>query len=328
LTELQRNFQHGPVDGNHQDAPLQRPGTRRRAWSLAVALVMMAGALVWWFERQMPPDPLYQGKALSAWLQTYAPSSPFVPHSPEWKQTDEAVRQIGTKGIPLLVQMLRQRDSKLKVWLLGFAQKHGLSKRLHLAPARERNFEASRAFIALGDLASGAVPDLVQAYRENENIDCRGAIADALGWIGPGAKPAIPLLLEAATNANSKVRANALWALGEIHAEPQLCVPKLISGLGDTNDWAQLSAAHALGRFGTNAQPAVPVLTGLASITNLTVVRTGFSRILTMRTQVRFEARKALERIDPGIFAHLNDTSPVSGVFTTNGGFELLPSAP
>jgi hypothetical protein len=321
------------VDGNHQDAHLQCTAARWRPWLWVLALFMLGGALLWWCGCQIPSDPIYQGKALSAWLRTYAPSSPFQPHSPEWKQTDEAVRELGPNGLPLLLQMLRQRDSKFKLGLLAFAHQLGLAKQLHLVPAAERNLEASRAFIALGDLARGAVPDLVKAYRENENVECRSAMADALGWIGPGARPAIPLLLEAATNANSKVRANALWALGEIHAEPQVCVPQLIQGLGDTNDWARMSAAHALGRFGTNAQSAVPALTGVTSITNCTIVSNNAAGmrvqvVLGDRKALEWEARKALERIDPEGFSHRNATTPVSGVFSTNYSFQLLPSAP
>ena len=129
----------------------------------------------------------------------------------------------------------------------------------------------------------------------NENIstDSREAIEDALAWIGPAAKSAIPLLLKAATDSNSKVRANALWALGAIRAEPELCVPELIRALNDSNSWAQLSAARALGMFGTNAQSAIPSLTAIA--------HAGFTsgNFNANAMQVQFEARNALKKISP-----------------------------
>src|SRR5262249_47989274 len=127
-----------------------------------------------------------------------------------------------------------------------------------------KNVEASRAFVVLGDAAKDAVPELVKAYDEDVSVPSRCAIAEALGWIGPSAKPAIPLLLRVATNSDAQLRANALWTLGEIHADPSVCVPRLINALGDSNSWPQLCAAHALGRFGADARAATPSLTRLA----------------------------------------------------------------
>jgi hypothetical protein len=184
---------------------------------------------------------MYRGKALTVWLRTYASSSPAGLHSREWNEADAAVRHIGTNGIPTLLRMIRGKDSNLKLRLVALARKQRLVK-VHFVPAAERNVEASRAFIVLGDMARDAVPALVQMYHDDITADSQSAIEDALAWIGPAAKPAISLLLGAATNSNPRVRANALWALGEIHSEPALCVPELIRALGDSDDWARLSA--------------------------------------------------------------------------------------
>src|ERR1035438_9219076 len=123
---------------------------------------------------------------------------------------------MGTNCIPTLLHMLRQKDSNVKRWLVTIAQKQKLVK-IHFVPAAVRNVEASRAFIVLGDLAKDAVPALVQMHRDNVSAESQSAIEDALAWIGPGAKPALPLLLANITNSNPSLRANALWALGEIH---------------------------------------------------------------------------------------------------------------
>src|SRR5205823_2688038 len=114
-----------------------------------------------------------------------------------------------------------------------------------------------------------AVPHLMKIYNENNSVESQSAIEDSLSWIGPSAKPAIPLLLRAATNSNNKVRASALWALGDIHAEPQMCIPLLMKALRDSDAWARLCAAHALGMFGTDAQAAIPALSELAYSRNL-----------------------------------------------------------
>ena len=259
---------------------------------LALALLVVAVATLAISQARIDHEPIYRGRALSVWLQAYDPASRHGRGSPQWNEADKAVRQIGDKSIPLLLRMLRAKDSKLKLEAIALAQRQNVV-RVHFVPAGVRNTEASRAFVALGEAAKDAVPRLMEIYTEHISLQSMNATEEALGWIGPAAKSAIPLLLEAATNSNNKVMASALWALGEIHAEPQLCIPELIRGLNDRDAWTQISAAHALGMFGADAQAAVPALTQLANSTNSTraVIITGF--------QVRFEASRALHKISP-----------------------------
>jgi hypothetical protein len=220
--------------------------------------------LLWFLITQNPREPVYHGKALTLWLQTYDPSSPFDKGSPEWSQTDDAVLHIGSNGMPVLLQMLSASDSELTLQFVRLVQRQRLMK-IHFVPAMTQNIEASRAFIVLGDAAKDAVPELIKVFDGNHSFESQAAIEDALSWIGPGAEPALPLLLGAATNVNHKVRANALWALGEIRAEAQICVPVLIHALSDTDSGTRLSAAHALGMFGSDAESAIPALTRLSS---------------------------------------------------------------
>jgi HEAT repeat protein len=262
-----------------------------------------------WLHR---PEPAYHGKSLALWLQTYAPSSSSGRGSSAWSETDDAVRHIGTNSIPVLLKMLRATDSKLKLQLIALAKKQQVMK-IHFTPATECNIEASRAFIVLGDSAKGAVLGLVEIYNEANSTDSQSAAEEALGWIGPAANPAIPMLLSAATNSNNKVRASALWTLGEIHSEPDLCVPELIRALGDSNDWAQISAAHALGVFGAAAQSAVPALKNLENFP----VATG--KFWANSMQVRFEARNALRKINPEVFSPSTEAIP---------GFEIPDGDP
>lgn len=185
-------------------------------------LIGISGLIMWQVSHDH--EPVYRNRALSVWLQTYDPSSSSVRGSPQWNETDNAVCQIGTNSIPVLLRMLSAKDSKLKLQLIALARKQRVVK-IHFVSAAVLNIEASRAFIPLGDRAKDAVPGLMRIYTENNSVESLNAVEEALGWIGSAAKPAITLLLGAATNSNDRVRASALWALGEIHAEPQLCVP-------------------------------------------------------------------------------------------------------
>ena len=131
-----------------------------------------------------------------------------------------------------------------------------------------------------------------------------------MAWIGPAAKPAVPLLLRAVTNSNARVRANALWALGEIHCEPQLCVPALIHALNDSDGWARASAAHALGMFGADAQSAIP------SLREFTHIPRAFSG---MNMQFSLEVRTALRRISPRADSPASETFPELGTPSADG---------
>jgi hypothetical protein len=314
LTRLAGNYKHCPVSGEHGDLrfsgnrPPSRPCWRK---TFAASVVILLAGLVWLSIGQVPREPVYLGKPLTLWLRNYASSSSSGRGSREWSQADDAVRHIGTNCIPMLLHILREKDSKVKLRLVALVEKQQLIK-IHFVPAAERNGEASKAFLALGDRAKGAVPALVKMYNENTSADSQAAIEDSFAWIGPASKPAIPLLLRAATNSNPRVRANALWALGEIHAEPLLCVPELIHALSDSDDWARLSAAHALGMFGTDAQSAV------LSLTELTNVHRGFKSPVNGGLQVMLEARKALKKIDGRVISPSSENFPEFGIPTAD----------
>jgi HEAT repeat protein len=272
---------------------MSRRSGRRWLCLLGVSAVVLVSGLACFLASRGSRQPVYEGKTLALWLRTYSPSSQSQRNSPEWKKADDAVRQLGTNCIPVLLRMLRARDSQLKRRLISLVREQRLIK-IDFVAAEEVNVEASRAFIVLANTAKDAVPALMKMYNENISTESRRAVADAIAWIGPPARPAIPMLLGAATNSDWRVRANALWALGEIHAEPQLCVPKMIFGLHDSNSWVRTSAAHALGMFGADAEAA---LAPLSTLTNSNFKAGTFGTDI----QVSIEAQNALRKIRPQV---------------------------
>ena len=300
--------------GKQADLRLFRTGFLSQPWRriifAALVVILLASLVGFWVCRDLR-DPVYRGKPLTTWLRTYGSSSSSGRHSKEWTETDAAVRHLGTNAIPVLLRMIRAKDSRLKLRLVALAQKQSFIN-FRFIPAAERNIAASRAFIALGETAKGAVPALVKMYDEDISADSQGAVADALAWIGLAAKPAIPRLLRSATNSNAKVRANSLWALGEIRAEPQSCVRALICALSDSDDWVRLSAVHALGLFGSDAQAAVPALT------EMTRPLGGFMSAASLGIQTRLEARNALKKISARSASPPDDPFPALGMPTTD----------
>jgi len=264
--------------------------SQKTTFRIAAGCLVVLSGFIWFGVCQVPEDPVYNGKKLTTWIHTYTTAGRF---SREGNEADNAVRHMGTNCIPLLLLRMRKRDCTLKLRVIAWVQKQSIIQ-MNFVPAATRNREASLAFVVLGDMGKGAVPALVKMLNENLSSESRSAVADALAWIGPAAKPAVPSLLRGATNSVPQVRASALWALGAIRAEPTLCIPVLLHGLTDSNDWVCLSAVHALGMFEADARSAVPSLKRLATLDP------GLQLRSTVRIQVGLEARKALRKIDPG----------------------------
>lgn len=230
---------------------------------LAVVAVALIGVIVW-AVASGEREPVYHGKRLSEWLQRVYPppgGRASTQQEADHREMAYAVRQIGTNAIPMLLRMLRAKDSGLKVGVMGLLAK------LHIVSAGwtrayQLNGMAAFAFEALGDQARCAVPDVIQIGNERISPASKSCAADVLRGIGPGANgEAIPALLQWATNdAEPDVRAEALMALRYIHSEPDRVVPVLIRALDDPSLLVKVEAIVGLGAFGKDAQLAIPSL--------------------------------------------------------------------
>jgi len=205
-----------------------------------IAMISVARLVLW-----SPADPIYRGQRLSIWL------------SETWSdETDEAVRHLGNNAIPRLLNLLRASDSKLKLKLMRLSQRQHLI-RFHFITASERHTEALLAFRALGSSASNAVPDLIGMYSPTNSLESQTAILASLGFIGPSAKSAIPLLLRVtASSANNLVLKTAFVTLSSIASEPEIVIPAMTKLLHDPRVDVRFCAARTLGDFGPNARLA------------------------------------------------------------------------
>jgi hypothetical protein len=235
----------------------------------------------WLLLNSRESEPVYQGKRLGAWLESY--QVPKTQHEQAWQQADEAVRQIGTNAIPTLLAMLRRSDSApWKRKFLDLAYKQHWIKFNHIIAWRQ-NWEAANAFAALGADASAAVPDLIKLYENPISSPSQRYTAMALSKIGPAAKMAIPSLLRVASTSNEdEEKTAAVFALAGIHSEPELVVPVLKKCLSNTSVEVQREAIDGLDNFGADARSSVPALVELLQSPNQEItnhVRTALLRI-------------------------------------------------
>ncbi len=233
---------------------------KKRHILLAVSCVAATVAAVWLFWPS--PEPVCRGKPLSYWLSCY--HGGLTVHSDSTQAADVAIREMGSKTVPKLLELLQEPDPDLKDRMWAILRKHNLVK-TKFPPDQLDNLSAFYALEALGDLASNAVPKLISMLEKDTSLFAQQAVPTILGKIGPAAETAIPLLVQKTTNSNAYVRVNSIKALGQIGRWPQSVVPALIVSLNDPFVSARIEAARSLGAFGKDAQSAVPALHELRS---------------------------------------------------------------
>jgi HEAT repeat protein len=229
---------------------------KRVQMALPVLLVVLAGVVAWQVLRLQ--EPVYQGKGLSFWLESGYEAASWGRQG-ECQLAEQAIRHMGTNALPILIKRLRAHETPLKRLLMTWANKQK-RVRLHFKSADQRRYEAVRGYEALGPLASAQVMGLCDILANNPSPNIRYSAANALGFIGPAAKLAAPILLRATRDKDDFVRASALWALGRILPDAQLTVPAVVALLDDPFDDVKQNAAIALGNYGVAARAAVPAL--------------------------------------------------------------------
>ncbi len=265
-----------------------------------LVLVLLAVAAVAWliWRLNSSDEPVYQGKPLRAWLdEAY--------RTRDLQSVTNAVRQVGTNALPVLLRMVKFKDG----WLVQQIQflpnsRDMLPERL----ARDYHTMAVWGFNALGPTARPAVPALVALLDNRDNAvrataaSCLRAIgpqaqesvpiwircladlvrrgdlgggdgaalavnaAMALSTFGPAAKEAIPIL-SAVTNGPTWWVGNAAqFALMRIKGDSVLPLIDQLSHTTDPDEWYH--RADLVSDFGTDAEPAIPLLLTALRSTN------------------------------------------------------------
>ena len=127
----------------------------------------------------------------------------------------------------------------------------------------------------------------------------RANAARTIGELGPVAKPAVPVLVQALKAQDTMVHEAAISALGRIHSDPDVVIPLLIGYLEDDN--LNDEAALALANYGSLAKAAVPKIIPL---------------LHAQDKDAQAAAKDALKKTDPE--AYMSATKPDQGT-ATNG---------
>jgi hypothetical protein len=183
---------------------------------LGMLLIAALGAVLWWSPWE-PREPVYDGKPLSYWLAALG----VTPIS--LKARNSLVSD--SNAVPFLIKAL-QRDS----WIGAAVYRKRIwpnlppSMRRH-SPAPADNAQARyNAVVWLQviersgtesearterPMAKPAVPYLIRALKEDDNVSVRLQVAGALGDIGKGDSNVVPALTVALKDEDGRVRRKA-----------------------------------------------------------------------------------------------------------------------
>jgi len=232
---------------------------RRYVW---IGIGAVSAALTVWLVVGVsggPREPVHQGKALTLWLEDYTPSGR--------QKAAEAVRSTGTNAIPILLKWMRAKlPPRIVLRFMDLARKQSLVKIHYVFPV-QRNDIAYVSFQVLGTNAASAVPELMNICSESSSLECQEYAALSLGYIGPRATVAIPLLLGYFNHTNGSIRFAAVKSVMQIGGDPKLIVPAMRKILNDPENSIRLNAVAALHKYirgdaysRSNALSAVPEL--------------------------------------------------------------------
>lgn len=267
-------------------------------------------------------DPAYNGKALSDWLVLNLTGD---------ASAQDAIRQIGTNGIPTLIDILGAKEGNRRKVLRELKseelKQEFSSKDSNLADLRNL---AVQGFAVLGTNAESAVPQLAKLFRDSDTCfeaaralsqvgpkgisaltnamndeDLAGVVVSAFGQHNSGDPKVITeVLICALKNPDPVTRGNAARFLRGKDAA--LAIPALLPMLDETNDYPLRGAIIALGSYGPTAKVAAPKLFSI--YTNAM-----FGTDLKSAHDLGVGLMEALRNID-------RDTAAKTEAFIINGG--------
>jgi hypothetical protein len=253
--------------------------------ALAVALIAVAGVIAWQMLRER--EPVYQGKPLSVWFRQYRFTHVEGDGGELGKQSETAIRQIGTNAIPTYLGIVSTRESALKLKLMALVPKRWLA-RLPMSSVYDFRFLGAYGLIGLGAEAKPAVPVLTALLKDNDP-DVRETAVFTLRSLGPVASDALPSVIRCVHDPSYSVQYHAIFGLGAIHQEAERVIPILVECLDQPptprcSAILRHNALWSLCQFGAQAKPAVPSLLRLLN---------------DSQASVRSDVTNALKAIDP-----------------------------
>ena len=211
----------------------QQPTTGWKDRAGLLLLLVIAGIVGLLWLTTVPRELSYQGKPLGFWLSRAEDSGVvfYDQKDPKVIECRAALRSFGTNAIPRLLRTLRAKDSALKRAVVDLVERQDFVK-VPIRSVEEQKQKAQIGFYLLGELATNAVPALIDICQHPSSAYSKHIAEGALMQLYPAKPVAVPYWMAADKRAQwyintgmvqseSGTTSNALLAFSQaIHLEP------------------------------------------------------------------------------------------------------------
>ncbi len=251
---------------------------------LAILLVIVAIlAAVLWFTPRTRNEPVYRGRTLTQWLkqlddgEAFGISSSALPsRTPAQREAAEAIRDLGTEALPLLMKDIHATPASDSSRMKLYGRLNALVRRVsglrpgfgEVTQEDRTRWRAAQGLAALGPLAKPALPELKRLLYTNYFHSSIKEAAYVLAAIGP---EGIAILTNAVQPQTEWSGMCAIWALGQHPAAGSNVIPFLIGATSSTSEGTACGAIYVLGLLRTEGEQVLPVLTNALASSNPSV---------------------------------------------------------
>jgi hypothetical protein len=178
---------------------------------LRIAFAMVSLAILGWlgWHALRPPEPSYQGRRLSEWLDEYNQAGRLD----KTESVSEAIRAMGTNSLPFLLANIKHTYSPLEQTFFKVVRKQHLVK----LPFYGKDPYRTTSILALSALGSNAVPLGPELLEVSEDPRYSMWGQCALLAVGPAA---VPILAKVCQSTNEAVRTGAVLMIAMLESRP------------------------------------------------------------------------------------------------------------
>jgi hypothetical protein len=227
----------------------------RKRRKVLIILGLIGLAVVCFVTLKPHDEPKYQGRYLREWIAIHRDSSP---RSAKGAEADHAILTIGTNGLPILLEWIR--NAQPAAWRTTLYQ--NLPARIRNNPgvdrwllaASYRALNSSEAIYVFGTNAISAMAELETIMNNRTDSASASLAVWALGGIG---EPALPVLQRAFADTNQSQRATIVCAIVNIakKGHSHTCLPILTAALDDNDAMVRFQATNAVRQFAPELLP-------------------------------------------------------------------------
>lgn len=222
---------------------------------MTLLVVLACGTVLLLWSHWSARGTVYQGKSIRDWAAVlYASYEPRGTNAAAM-----AFQTLGSNAVPELRPLATVREPIYEKSFLKHARKlpaklsSYLFQKLQPGRALEIRIGALRALGVIGPDAHAALPEMLTALADSDSR-VRWTAAQTITLLGP---EAVAALLPLTTNADVNLRHAAVYSLGEARTNALPATVPLIHCTLDTNESVRASAYYSLSRIGSIALPQI-----------------------------------------------------------------------